>query len=226
MPDLPISLLPPAAALGDDDLFAVVQAGVTDKASVAQVRDACTKQRVDVLTTDAIITYWGFHFVESDTVLGLGWTDIPLSAATQDTPGVGSLVITLNLRIVQPSTYASAGTFEVDFQVGGYLQPGVYQTLVFSSVQGQAPGFTFNASITFIVEDSGPLASPISMRGQQLAGTMTDVTVAALHSTVTLLATQLIRPRVTRVVQAIDELITEGGDELITEGGDELITEG
>src|SRR5437588_586194 len=105
MPDLPISGLPVASIVYPADLTAIVQAGTTKKATVAQLLPP--REDVSVLTGEGaqlVQKRATSTIILDSTTTPATWIDVPGTSHTIVLAEAGPVLLTVNLRILETLT--------------------------------------------------------------------------------------------------------------------------
>lgn len=224
--DLPISGLPPAIPLDDSDLVALVQAGVTNKATVGQVADNILSRLSSewvVANVSSIIQVFSERKLGDgapSTILGL--TPNHIIDLDFDISDGGTLLVKIDFGFYVVSGVAPAATQRVVFltefdsatsvnfffpysQTAGDQLYCTSQTVVIPTVFPGLHNFSVFANVGFAGDDVvyyGPVAVTIQ------------------------LLTLNLNQSFVRTLEPLGESITtESGNDLATESGDDLFTE-
>jgi hypothetical protein len=226
MPDLPISGLPSASPLTDADLFAVVQGGVTDRATLAQVRDGVFDDAVAALATVAYDSRFSWLFVDADTnITSDVFADVPLfGGGIYIARYATSIWLRSYVQWIQLSTLTARSSYEWWVTIQGASSFGV-DPVQYTTPQGQ--GFPYYGLSAF--ESYFPLVSAgtyiVKFKVRKLDPAFADIYVAGTLSRVFLAEYPVLLRSSVLVAGVIAFIDTESGLDLATESFDLLTTE-
>ena len=223
--DLPISGLPPAGDLGDGDLFAVVQGGITDQCTLAQILAALTPGSISALVAASLqqVAWVGKLAVDTPitsttpTALNMGLT--PQFAL----PVAADCLVRVEFAWIQISTITALAEYEFEATLDSGT-PDLPLDKTFSGVLGQGTVWRGSCTIETIYRgvNAGPCTVALSAN-KTVSAAYPDIQAANGITRVIVQALPTYSSSAATVLSGFDFRVTESGDLRVTESGDSRI---